>query len=95
MKPEDAAANLLSRGYVEITGHGRLHVGQRVSHIGERYSEALRSGTATIERMFKSPRIIHGRKDVELIVKRDKPTGLGGTHGYWADYHTVITEPVS
>lgn len=92
MTPKELRSSLLDRGYVEIPEHKGLRPGVRVSHTGERYSSAIHNGTATVEQVFKSPRLIQGREDIEIIVKRDKPT-WGSTHGQWADYHAVITNP--
>lgn len=91
MNAEEHAADLLTHGYVEITEHKHLHLGQRVRHGGQRWSGAYQNGTATIERIFRSPRLIQGQEDVELIVKRDKPF-LDSPHGFWADYHTCTVE---
>lgn len=93
MNAKERAEELLSHGYVEIQEAGRLRVGQRVRHAGQQYPEAYRNGTGVIEKIFRSPRIIWGKEDVELIVKRDKPMwGPDDTHGYWADYHTAPAE---
>lgn len=84
--------SLLENGYEEITEYKNLKVGQRVCHTGQRWPGAQWEGTATIERMFKSPRLIQGRDDVELVAKRDRAgQGLAG-YGYWADYHTEVAE---
>lgn len=85
------ASDLLARGYVEIPDHNGLRPGVRVRHVGEQYPGAS-EGTATVLRVFKSPRVIQGDPDVELIVKRDKPSFWGEDYGYWADYHTVLAE---
>lgn len=91
MNAEQHAEELLSRGYVEVQEFSHLHVGQRVRHVGQQYPEAYRNGTATIERIFRSPRTTWGRPDVELIAKRDKPIwGPDDMHAYWADYHAVL-----
>lgn len=83
---EARAAELLGRGYTEVTEAGELFVGQRVRHIGEQYPDAILHGTAVIERIF----IKAGGKDVELIARRDKPRwGPEDTHGFWANYHTA------
>lgn len=89
---EAQAADLLKRGYVEVQEWGELHVGDRVRNTGQRWSEAIAEGTATIERIFHKPdsawEAKYGRPDVEIIAVRDKPD-FGSTHGFWADYHTV------
>ena len=93
MNAEQHAKDLLDRGYVDVQEFDNLRIGQRVRHVGQQYSAARLNGTAVIEWIFKSPRIIHGRPDVEVIAKRDKPIwGPDDTHGYWADYHTVPTQ---
>jgi hypothetical protein len=82
--PEKRAQELIDCGYTEVQERGRLRVGARVRHVGQQYPQA-RNGTATIERIFTRG------VDVELIAKRDKPDwGPNDTHGYWADYHTVV-----
>ena len=92
---EGHAADLLARGYIEVEEIARLKVGQRVRHVGEQYYQAVDHGTAILERIFHHPtRLIQGSADIEVIVKRDKPRWETGTHGFWADYHTVVVEPV-
>lgn len=95
MTPETHTVDLLKSGYLEVSEHGELRVGQRVHHSGEKWSEARTEGTAVIERIFARPRTIQGREDVELIAKLDRPTFWGSEHGFWADYHTVIVEVAS
>lgn len=85
MNAESQAKSLIHYGYTEVDEHGPFKKGRRVHHIGEQYTEA-RSGTATIERIFVR------RSDVEMIVRRDNPDHIGGPHGYWANYHTVVVE---
>lgn len=81
---QEQAESLLNRGYAEVQTAGELHVGQRVRHVGQQYPEAVREGTAVIERIFTRG------KDVELIARRDKPEwGPEDTHGFWANYHTA------
>ena len=93
-RAERQAASLVRSGYTEATEHGRFRVGCRVRHVGEQYPEA-RDGTATIERIFVHEALGH----MEMIVKRDRPQwGPTDTHGFWANYHTVLihdgtTEP--
>jgi hypothetical protein len=92
---DERAEELLSRDYREITEFEQFRIGQRVRHGGEQWPEAIRNGTGVIERIFQSPRIIWGKPDVEFIVRRDKPKfGPDDTHGYWADYHTIIVRSV-
>lgn len=93
-RAEDRAADLLASGYLETTSIGRLTVGQRVHHIGERYPEASDNGTAVLERIFHQPGRAPHNTDVEVIVKRDKPRYENDTHGFWADYHTVVVTPL-
>ena len=90
MSAESQAQSLLDAGYTEVTEHNEFEVGCRVRHVGEQYSAAMRDGTGVIERIF-----IRSRRgivlDVELIVRRDKPKfSATDTHGYWANYHTVV-----
>lgn len=74
---QEQAESLLRAGYTEVQTAGELHVGQQ-------YPEAIREGTAVIERIFTRG------KDVELIARRDKPEwGPNDTHGFWANYHTA------
>mgnify|MGYP000535070441 CR=1 FL=1 len=81
---QEQAESLLRAGYTEVQTAGELHVGQRVRHVGQQYPEAIREGTAVIERIFTRG------KDVELIARRDKPEwGPNDTHGFWANYHTA------
>ena len=83
--PESAATALIGSGYTEVQEHAALKVGDRVRHVGEQYTDAYQRGSGVIERIF-----VRGERDVELIVKRDKPRwSPTDTHGYWADYHTV------
>lgn len=88
MTPEEQAADLLKRGYREVTEYSNLVIGQRVRHVGQRYSQALDHGTATIERIFHHPDSqwsrSHDADDVEVIVQKDD-----GSYGFWANYHTV------
>lgn len=92
---DEAVADLLKRGYVELQEHNGLKVGTRVRHSGERYSDAIFKGTGNIERIFykanSSWEQKYGRQDVELIVKRDTPQG-DSTHRFLADYHVVTTD---
>lgn len=83
---------MLSNGYVEITEYKHLKVGQRVCHTGQRWPDAQLKGTATIERLFKSPRLIQGADDVEMVAKRDQPGQGTDGYGYWADYHVYVVE---
>ena len=92
--PQEHAADLLSRGYVEVSEHKDLAVGTRVRHGNETYRLALMDGTGNIERIFHKPDSSWARRwggdDVELIVKRDKPRfGPNDTHAFVADYHVV------
>lgn len=83
-RADDQAASLLASGYTEVTEAGRLKVGQRVYHIGQRYPGAS-EGTAVVERIFSKS----GGKDVELIARRDNPGSPDVSFGFWADYHTI------
>jgi hypothetical protein len=90
--PEERASDLLRRGYVEVATIDGFSVHDRVRHYNEQYAEAYRSGTGTIERIFHRPNRSFERrwgcKDVEVIVKRDKPRfGPEDTHAFVAQYH--------
>jgi len=92
MTPDQRAEDLLRRGYQEITSTDGLNIGDRIRHYNGQYAEAYRSGTGTIERIFyrNNPSFERkwGSKDVEVIVKRDKPKwGPDDTHAYVANYH--------
>lgn len=90
MNAETQVQSLLDYGYVEVQEHGCLKVGQRVRHVGQQYSEAYNNGTGTLERIFHRP---DRGNDVEVIVKRDKPQfGPHDTHGFWANYHTIVID---
>lgn len=95
LPPHEArAAELLGLRYTEAAEAGELFVGQRVRNVGEQYPDAIWNGTAVIERIFTRA----GGRDVELIVRRDKPRwSPSDTHGFWANYHTTpaITAPPS
>jgi hypothetical protein len=94
---EKACADLLAHGYVEIEGVDRITPGARVHHCGERYSAAYLHGTAQVAAVFEkdpSPWAqSYGRRDIEVVVVRDRPLldGMDLVHT-WADYHTVPTE---
>jgi hypothetical protein len=96
--PETRAAGLQYRGYVEVAEIDDLKVGCRIRHRNEQYPEAYHSGTGTVERIFhrknESFERQWGHKDVELIVKRDKPRfSPDDTHAFVANYHVeVVTE---
>jgi hypothetical protein len=86
---------MLKRGYVEVSEINNLKVGARVKHSGQRWPGAYTNGTATIERIFHKPVSSwsqkSSRQDIELIVRRDTPV-FDHDFGYWADYHTELTE---
>lgn len=89
MEPDKQIQALTSAGYLPVRLHSRFHLGQRVRHIGEQYSDALHNGTGVIEKIYVRDR----DGSIEMIIKRDNPrTGLGSAYGYWADYHTVTIE---
>ena len=94
--PQDHAADLLSRGYVEVQKFGNLSVGARVRHGNEQYRDAIIDGTGNIERIFHKDNPAFEESwgpDVELIVKRDKPRfGPDDTHVFLANYHVVTIE---
>jgi len=92
---EQNRAELLAHGYVDLPEHNGITVGARVHHRNERYYEALRDGTATVLALMErvdSPWSREWRqRDIELIVRRDKPfLGAGSLLSKWADYHTRI-----
>jgi hypothetical protein len=93
---EKARADLLAHGYVEIDGIGQIKAGARVHHCGERYAAAYMHGTAQVAAVFEkdpSPWArSYGRRDIEIVIVRDKPMldGMDPVHT-WADYHTVPT----
>lgn len=95
---KDHAEQLLHQGYVEVEEITGLKVGQRVRHMGEQYSDALRDGTGNIERIFHKENSSWsqkngGRPDVEVIVKRDKVQYAGGsTHALLANYHVIAVD---
>ena len=98
MSPEERAEDLLSRGYVEVSDIDGLNQGARIRHNNEQYREAYRNGTGNIERLFHRNNASFERqwgcKDVELIVKRDKPRfGPNDTHAYVANYHVTVVNP--
>ena len=92
MTPDDQAADLLRRGYQEVQEFKEFHVGQRVAHTGQLWAYGQGSGVS--ERIFHNPTSAwsqkYGQDDVEMIIRRDTPDPYAGTHGYWADYHTVV-----
>ena len=98
MSAEERAQDLIARGYVEVQEIGRLKVGQRVRHGGQRGPEAVDAGTGVLERIFHNPDSAWERRwhqrDVEVIVKRDRPE-FGNDHGFWADYDTAVVEVAS
>lgn len=92
--PDERAADLLRRGYVEVAEIDSLHVGDRIRHWNEQYPTAYQSGTGSIERIFHRPSPSFerkwGTKDVELIIRRDQPRfGPDDTHAYVANYHVT------
>jgi hypothetical protein len=94
---EEQYRELTSYGYKDIDEIKGITVGARVRHGGEQYPEAFRKGTATVRAiMEKDPSPwarSWGRRDIELIVERDKPLLEGMTHFYqWADYHTCTIQ---
>lgn len=94
MSPDERAADLLRRGYQEVTESDGLSVGDRIRHYNEQYASAYQSGTGTIERIFLRPSPSFerkwGTKDVELIIRRDKPRfGPDDTHAFVANYHVT------
>lgn len=91
---DSQSASLLECGYTELfvspTG---IVPGDRVRHVGERYSEAYDNGTAVVERMFG--RMFQDGHHTEFVVRRDKPILDGGdSHGFWAGYATVPVTPL-
>jgi hypothetical protein len=86
MTPNQQAADLLRRGYIEVQEWGDFKVGQRVRHVSHQW--ATLNGSAEVRRIFHHPDSAWSRKygapDVELIVRKD-----GGDAGFWANYHTV------
>ena len=94
MSAEDRADDLIRRGYREVPEIDSLHVGDRIRHWNEQYPDAYKGGTGTIERIFHRPSPSFerkwGTKDVELIVKRDKPRfGPDDTYSFVANYHVT------
>lgn len=90
----EVAASLLAAGHVEVEEFGELRIGTRVRLSGQRWWEACEFGTGAVERIFHKPNSSwersYGRPDVELIVKRDKPSwGPEDTHAFVADYHVA------
>jgi|SRR5213595_763586 len=90
-KQEQWAENLLKRGYVEVTEFGEVEVGARVRGANQRYWQAMKCGTAEVERIFHKPQSAWSQKfgtpDVEMIVKRDDDT-----YSQLANYHVIVVE---
>lgn len=93
---EEALADYLKRGYVEVEEHKGIKPGARVRNSGEQYPKAYRDGTAVVRHvLLKDPSSwsnTWGRPDVEVIVERDKPRIGTSTLGMWSDYGTCLVE---
>ena len=85
-----------AEGYQEIPEYKGIKPGQRVRHLGHRYTEAYRDGTATVLAvMQKDPSSwaqTYGRPDVEIIVQLDKPYDPESPVRTWSDYQTTRIE---
>lgn len=91
---EAEALDLQRRGFTEVQEIGELAVGARVRAASEQFSRAYREGTGTIERIFHKEKSFwaqkHGRPDIELIIKRDRPDSDGDEYRVFADYLVAI-----
>ena len=102
MTPEAYAAELLARGYQEISEfqhHDTTYrVGSRICGRGELWPEAVDRGTGTIERIFENPNSGWSRQwgipDVEFIVANDPGTSRAelSAHRYVAVHHIYLAE---
>ena len=89
-------AELEARGYLDVD-HDRLRPGARVRHRGERWSEAVASGTGVVVAVMELPDSSWSRswggRDIELLVLKDKPLLPGMTRlAQLADYHVAVAE---
>lgn len=83
-------AELAARGYQDIPEVRGVKPDDRVRHYGQQWDNARIDGTATVLAVMATGRVIQGKQDIELIVRRDKPFIAGGRLiENWADYHTV------
>lgn len=84
-------AELVGRGHREIAEATRVGIkpGDRVRHHREQYPRAYDEGTATVLAVMTSDRLIWGRLDVEIIVRRDEPwlPSMSSVTN-WTDYNT-------
>lgn len=92
---DELRADLLARGYVEISEFNGLKPGARVRNAGEQYPEAYRDGTANVLAVFQrdpsSWAVTYRRPDIEVIVRRDKSLFEDWSPDHrWADYGTQL-----
>jgi hypothetical protein len=88
-------AGLLADGYEDVPEVDGIKVGARVHHSGERFPRAYWEGTAVVLAvMEKSPSSWSrrwGRRDIEVIIERDRPQSEGMSPvGQWTDYATRV-----
>jgi hypothetical protein len=76
--------SLSSYGYEVIPEHTWLRPGVRLHHVGEKYPEAYRDGTAVIAVVLKHRA---GEDDFEVIVVKDDDSHWGRRVSQWANYH--------
>jgi hypothetical protein len=89
-------ADLTGRGYREIAEYEGIKAGARVHHVGERFVEAYRDGTAVVLAVFeKDPSswaVKYRERDIEILARRDKPHTDSRPVSQWANYHTRLTQ---